>query len=433
VKSKKVLSVLSFGVAASVALVGCGQSTNSSSGSGSSGKTVTLNALFMKQAGYSEANIEDMTKAFEAKYPNIKVNLSFVPYDSLHDKIVTGLATGANSYDAVLVDTIWTPEFAKAGFIEDLSGKLPSSFTSGAYQPALGTVEYQGQYYGVPWIMDTKYFYYNSKMLQQAGISKPPTTWSQVLNDSKILKSKNIVKYPLDWSWSQAEALVCDYATLVSDFGGQIVNDKGDLVVNQGGAMAALNFMVASLKDGLTNPGSTQSLEDDVRKVMSQGQAAFSLNWTYAYALENDKSQSDVAGQVGVEPVPGTSAVPFPAPSVNGAMGLAIAKSSAHPQQALEYIEYLASQPVEDKYAQLSLPFYKSSLKEQSVIKTAPALVKAASIQFNNIVNRPAVPQYQTLSHILQVQIQKALLGQETPQKAMDDAVAQWNSQKSGS
>lgn len=40
------------------------------------------------------------------------------------------------------------------------------------------------------------------------------------MDDAKVLKDKGIVKYPLVWSWSQAEALVCDYTTLVSGFGG---------------------------------------------------------------------------------------------------------------------------------------------------------------------------------------------------------------------
>jgi multiple sugar transport system substrate-binding protein len=423
-------ALLAVSVFASLGLAGCGQTGTNNTANTTSTATnqpVTLNALFMQQAGYSQQNIEDMTNAFEKAHPNIHVNLTFVPYESLHDKTVTALASGGAGYDTVLVDTIWTPEFARAGFLMDITDKIPEDVKSDAYAAALNTVGFNGKYYGLPWIMDTKYFYYNKKMLQEAGIANPPRTWDEVIQDAKVLKQKGIVKYPIDWSWSQAEALICDYATLVSDFGGQILDGSGKLVVNQGGAMKALNFMVDSLKLGLSNPASTQSVEDDVRKVMSQGQAAFSLNWTYAYALENDKKQSAVAGQIGVSPLPGTSAVPYPAPSVNGAMGIAIAKNTAHPNEALEYVQYLASKEVENKYAALSLPFYKSSLTDPAVVKTSPDMVKAAQVQFGRMINRPGVVQYQNLSHILQVQIQKALLGQESPQQAMNEAVKQWN------
>ena len=50
----------------------------------------TINALFMKQAAYSEDDVRNMAKDFEAANPDIKVNLEFVPYEGLHDKIVAG-------------------------------------------------------------------------------------------------------------------------------------------------------------------------------------------------------------------------------------------------------------------------------------------------------------------------------------------------------
>ena len=48
----------------------------------------TLNALFMAQAAYSEADVRAMTDAFTKANPDIKVNLEFVPYEGLHDKTV---------------------------------------------------------------------------------------------------------------------------------------------------------------------------------------------------------------------------------------------------------------------------------------------------------------------------------------------------------
>ena len=46
----------------------------------------SLNALFMAQAAYSEADVRAMTDAFTKANPDIKVNLEFVPYEGLHDK-----------------------------------------------------------------------------------------------------------------------------------------------------------------------------------------------------------------------------------------------------------------------------------------------------------------------------------------------------------
>ncbi len=47
-----------------------------------------LNALFMSQAAYSESDVKAMTADFEKANPGVKVNVEFVPYEALHDKIV---------------------------------------------------------------------------------------------------------------------------------------------------------------------------------------------------------------------------------------------------------------------------------------------------------------------------------------------------------
>ncbi len=69
-----------------------------------------------------------------------------------------------------------------------------------------------------------------------------------------------------------------------------------------GGGLKALQYMVQTVKDGITNPNSKEFLEEDVRRVFQNGEAAFALNWTYMYNLANDPKESKVAGQVGVRP-----------------------------------------------------------------------------------------------------------------------------------
>ena len=63
-------------------------------GGGESGGSGTLNALFMKQAAYSETDVKSMTEQFQKQNPGIKVNLTFVAYEALHDKIVAAAPPG---------------------------------------------------------------------------------------------------------------------------------------------------------------------------------------------------------------------------------------------------------------------------------------------------------------------------------------------------
>lgn len=52
---------------------------------------------------------------------------------------------------------------------------------------ALKAVTVDGKYYGVPMITDTQLFYYRPSMFEAAGITEPPTTWDELVEDSKKL------------------------------------------------------------------------------------------------------------------------------------------------------------------------------------------------------------------------------------------------------
>ncbi|NQZ32618.1 MAG: extracellular solute-binding protein [Oceanospirillaceae bacterium] len=380
----------------------------------------TIKALFMSQAAYSEDNVKSMTAAFEKSNPEIKVNLEFVPYDALHSKIVAASGAGAQGYDVVLFDVIWPAEFAKRGFLLDVTERIPTDYSSQIFPGAWTTVEFAGKRYGMPWILDTKYLFYNTAMLAKAGIDTPPTTWDELLVQAKIIKDKGIVKYPLVWNWSQSEGMICDYTTIMSAMGGEFFVD-GKPAFNKGGAVKALNYMRGSLDSGLTNPSSREFSEEDVRRVFSNGEAAFALNWTYMNALANDPKESKIAGKVGIVAAPGSKGIST-ASAVNGSMGLGIPSGSAHPDQAWAFISHLTKASTQEKFAKLSLPIWKDSYSTAAVTEGQQSLVAAANNAIAVMYPRPLVQSYAEISDILQVRIHEVLLGQNDAQSALDAA-----------
>ena len=379
----------------------------------------TLNALFMAQAAYSEDDVRSMTQAFTKANPDIKVNLEFVPYEGLHDKAV--LAQGAGSgYDVVLFDVIWPAEYATNKVLLDVSDRITDDMNKGVLPGAWTTVDYDGKKYGMPWILDTKYLFYNKEILEKAGIKSPPKTWAELNEQAKIIKDKGLLASPIAWSWSQAEAAICDYTTLVSANKGEFLKD-GKPAFQSGGGLDALNYMVDSYKSGLTNPNSKEFLEEDVRKVFENGEAAFALNWTYMYNMANDPKTSKVAGKVGVVPAPGVAGK-SEVSAVNGSMGLGITTNSKHADEAWKYITYMTSAPVQNQYAKLSLPIWAASYDDAAVAKDQEELIAAAKLSLSAMYPRPTTPKYQELSNALQQAIQEALLGQTPAQDALNEA-----------
>ena len=383
----------------------------------------TLNALFMSQAAYSEQNVRDMTADFMKANPDIKVNVEFVPYEGLRDKTLLSQGAGTG-YDVVLFDVIWPAEFATNNVLIDVTDRISADQKAGIMPGAWTTVDYNGKAYGMPWILDTKYLFYNTEMLEKAGIAAPPKTWDELLAQAKIIKDKGIVEYPIVWSWAQAEAVICDYTMLLASYGGSFLTDDGKPAFQTGGGVQALDYMVKSVEDGVTNPNSKEYVEEDVRRVFSSGQAAFALNWTYMYNSANTPGgETKIAGKVGVVPGPGVSGK-LEASAVNGSMGLGITTASKHPDEAWKYILSMTSPETQSKYAQLSLPIWSAWYEHPDVAKDQEPLIAAAKVGLAAMYPRPTTPKYQEMSTAIQQAIQSALLKSAEPEAALTDAAA---------
>ncbi len=380
-----------------------------------SAEDVTLNAIFMKQAGYSEDDVLAMTQAF-TESTGIKVNPTFVAYEELAPKILTSAASGG--YDVILGDCIWPAQFAKAGLVLDVTDRVSALDLDDIYQGALDATRYEGKYYGMPWLNDVKYMFVNMEILKQAGIEEAPATWDQLIEDAKLCKEKGFCEYPIVACYAQAECLICDYTCIAGSFGGAFVDENNMPTLDKEENIAALDFMAQTLKDGLCNPKSLEMIEDDVLATFAAGNAVFAINWTYQYASMNDESASAVVGQGAITPIPGTDKAE--SATVNGGMPLMITAGCKHPDEAWQYMLFLASKEMQAKYCANALPIWKSLYTDPQVIETAGAEVVAASqIQFNFIENRPMVPYYNELSTAMQTEIQLVLLGQKTAQEAL--------------
>ncbi len=369
-----------------------------------------------------------MTAAFEKAYPHIKVNNTLVAYPALHDKIVA--AAPAGTYDVVLGDVIWPAEFGSKGIVKDITSLVNSLPTSQIFPGALNMANYKGKYYGMPWILDTKYLFANGTMLKQAGITPAQLkTWDGVVTALKKIKSKGIVKYPWLGSWTQAEAVICDYAQLLGAFGGSFLTASGKPAFQTGGGLKALEFMKMLLDQGLADPASTISDEAAVLKAFAQGKIAMNINWTFQLAGALDPTQSTVTkDEVTILHTPAGSPG-GPAPGCNGGQPLMITTGTNHANEAWQYIKFITSQSAQNQYVKDSLPIWAASYNDPAVVKSAGAqLVAVAKTELPDMIVRPQVANYNAASAALQVQIQDALLGKKSPQDALNAAASAFGS-----
>jgi multiple sugar transport system substrate-binding protein len=410
-------------------LAGCAAPAAAPAGGGAAAPAAStpLRALFMAQAGYQQSDIEAITAEFEAANPDIDVELEFVEYEALHDKIVASATSGANTYDVVLVDCIWPAEFAAAEFLLSVDDRIADDVRADIWPGALESVSFQGKLYGMPWLNDVLYLYYNKDLLAEAGFSAPPATWSELAEMGLQAKEMGLVDYPFIEYFRQEEGLTIAFAYYLFAFGGDFFNEDGSPACNSAEGLAALQWMTDGMNSGLINPASLESTYEEVRRNFSQGEALFSVNWAYQLNLANDPAESQIAGSAIVALMPGEVEK---SATINGGMGLAIMAGSDQPTEAWEYIQYLSSKDVQKRYAQNALPIWISLFDDPEMQAAQPEVAREQGFvdisrqQYEFLRNRPAVPFYSEMSKIMALEVQSALTGGKTPEQALADAEA---------
>ena len=396
---------------------------------------VTIHVITMDQAGIKPAEVDQIVTDFQAKNPDIKVVMEYVGYDNVHDKIVTGMAAKPPAYDAAMIDVIWPDEFIKSNYLLDVTNRVTPDMKSGIYPSAWNGVTRNGKVYGMPWLMDVKYFMYNKDMLKKAGFDNPPKTWEEMLAQAKVIKDKKIAEYPVIWSWNQKEGVVCDFTALLFGNAGAYLDPSGKPVFNNDQGVQVLSWMKKTLDDGITNPNSVSADENAVEADFLAGKSAFAVNWLNQYADSNDKTKSQIVGSVAFAPMPVFEAgakAGVKGASVDGSSSFAIMATTPYPDQVWKFLTYFASNEVQMKYSAEMLPIWQGDYQGDNLAKLEaatpanPVTVPAFMGQFHYANERPTVPYYNEGSAALQLAIQEALTGAKTPKAALDEAAAKW-------
>jgi len=394
---------------------------------------VTVRVLSMEQAGATVDEMNAIVGEFNKANPDVMVEIEYVSYDALHDKITTSMASTPPAYDVFLADDIWYAEFAKAGYVMDATDRVTQDMRDKVFAAAWDITTVDGKVYGMPWLLDQKYFFYNEKLLADAGFSAPPKSWEELVEQSKAIKEKGIAEYPIVWSWGQYEAAICDWVILLYGNGGSLVDASGAPAFNNEAGVNTLNWMIQSIDEGISNPASVSYVEEDVRNVFSQGKAVFAVNWNYMFDLVNfNTEESQVTGQIKMALMPAFAGSGVESSSINGSMGFSVAATSPNMDAAWKYVEFLTSEDVQNRYSAHLLPIWQTSFEGENLTKlesytpAAATTVPMFNAQFPFAHVRPKVPYYPEASKALQLALQEALTKQKTPEQALNDAAAKW-------
>lgn len=381
---------------------------------------VTLNLLMT--APDAQPWKQGMVKDFETKHPGIRINIIEGPNAAnlLEDLYTSAFILGDSPYDLINIDVIWTPKFAAAGWLLDLTDRISEQELAAFSPKDVEGGRYEGRLYRIPIRSDVGMLYYREDLLKAAGYS-PPETFEDLMEISQSLQKQGRTNWGYLWQGRQYEGLVAMFVEVLEGFGGFWVNsDTLEVGLERPETLKAIAFLQDTIKEGVSPPGVTTYQEEETRRLFQSGQAVFLRSWPYVWPLANEDT-SPIKGKIGIKPM--VHATGSSGGACLGGWGLGIAKSSKHPKEARIAIQYFTSVEAQRRF--ILQAGYVPSRRE---LFTDPEIVAKYSHYpqllevVDNAVLRPPIAQYAQASDILQRYLSAALTNRLSPETAMQAA-----------
>jgi multiple sugar transport system substrate-binding protein len=377
--------------------------------------------LYMAQAGYQPSDILSQARSFRED-TGISVNLSFVEYEDQYNLIIESSHKDTADYDIILLDLIWTADFAEKAIIDPIPSYLVEDVREGIIPEIYSAFTYEDRIWAFPFLANFQLFYTNMELLHRAGFIRPPATLEELVEMAATAREKGVIEYPLFDSLRKQEALICEFVWLVGAFGGDLVDRGGSIDLTSPACLEALDFLVDLLDTGLLNPYSLHSEEVFAAEVFIWGDCLFSTNWTFLTGLIR-ASELPIRRSGKASLIPSAEAAANKgdgATTISGFQGLSVTRNSPHKEQAWRFIAYLSSPAFQRKHlAEMSV--WQQVWVEENTLSQDPD-IELKKQQILHVHHRPIHPLYRDVSARLQYWIYEALLGNIPPQQALENA-----------
>ncbi len=339
----------------------------------------------------------------------------------LHDKFVTLATAKDSSVDMVSMDVPYVPEFAAAGWTISLDNLLSSDERAKFFKGTLDGATYQGKLFALPWYNNGPGLFYRKDLLDGAGL-QPPKTYDELLSQSKKLQTPDVSGFIAQLS--QSEGGIITWLEYLWGYGGDIVDDKLNIVLDKGtAAVDAMNRLLDFVYTSKITPESalTMKLTNDAQQPFLDGKGVFLRLWiTSANAFDSDTSK--VKGKWGVVPLPSNDATK-PGPGCLGTWNLGVSKFSKHQAEAGQVIQWLstAEQQTNRYLANGNIPS-RSAVFQDPQVKAKYSYVDALTPVFESLKPRPVTPFYSQMSaDAIQPNFGAAMGKQKSAEQAIKD------------
>ena len=384
------------------------------------GETVTINFWhhYSAQSAENETLMNVLIPAFEAENPGIKVNAVSHEWAELHDKVLVSANSGALP-DVARCDIAWLPEFEKMGILVALDEELPdfNEVSGQLLDSAMSTAQIGGHYYGLALNTNSKIVFYNTAMLEEAGV-EVPATMDEWVEAVKALSGENANGQQV-WGWNEPALAGWNICPFIWSFGGSLTDPDQTVAtgyINGPETVRAVEIFAELVQFGAI----TGFNAGDIPMTDGFGTGR------YAMMLEGPWKSAELAGAYpdvayGTAPIPAGEGGSV---SVLGGEDIAMF-NTANQEAAWKFMQFMTSEFAETEMAKCGqIPVNVAAL-ESDTVKNADYAPFIEAIQTAKA--RPTVAAWSEMDNGLQMAMTAVVSGEKTAQEAMDELAVEWD------
>lgn len=232
-----------------------------------------------------------LVDAFNAKGGDT-ADLQIVPQAELVQKYATA-AAGGSAPDALSLDLIYTPAFAEAGQLRDLTDfaqSLPYYDSLSKAHLSVGTVD--DRIYGMPFSGDASVLLWNKNLFEQAGLDpeKAPASWAEIAADAEAVGALGDDTYGFYFSGNCGGCNIFTFAPFFWASGGDLFADNGrTATLASEEVVDAVELYRGMVQKGLVPPGAQTDNGTNFFSAFANGNIGIAPSGSFAIGALNNQ------------------------------------------------------------------------------------------------------------------------------------------------
>ncbi len=276
-----------------------------------------------------------------------------------------------------------------------------------------------GKTIGIPVRHATGGLFYNEALLEEAGISAPPTTLEELVEQAKRLTFTSRDGTPVT-GMIMASDLAVFPVSVARAFGGEYIDADFNLLSNPDAMVKALTVLNDMFNAGALPRSYATTKNDDQVTWMQQGRAAFTMITFARYAQFNNPEQSRFPGRIKATQFPKSATFDGEMAAVTESWGMSIPANFADKDLAWSYIREVSSPRVTLGMARNGNgPVRVSTYADPDFAAASPVAGEEATALATARGAFPPFPEGARAQQIFLEEVQLAVLGRKAPADAV--------------